>query len=168
VADPFVAEVRIVTFNFAPVGWAFCNGQLMPISQNTALFSLVGTMYGGDGKSMFGLPDLRDRVVMGPGQGAGLTNRLLGESGGESAVTLHTAAMPAHSHGSVKAHDAAAASGSPGFGNLARANTSVYAPADNLVAMGDTAGGGLPHENRQPYLALNFIIALQGIFPARQ
>lgn len=167
-ADPFVAEIRIIPFNFAPTGWAFCNGQLMPIAQNTALFSLLGTNYGGNGVTTYGLPDLRGRAVMGPGQGSGLSYRDLAETGGQSTVTLLASEMPAHSHGSVKVHDSAATSGSPGFGNLARASANVYAPADNLVAMGDTTGGGTPHENRQPYLTLNFIIALQGVYPSRQ
>lgn len=167
-ADPFVAEIKIFAGNFAPKGHAFCNGQLMPISQNTALFSLLGTTYGGDGKSTFGLPNLQGRAPLHPGQGPGLSLRDLGESGGGATVTLYPAEIPPHDHGPLHVHDAAATTGTPSASkNLARAPSNVYGPATNLVAMGDSVGGGGAHENRQPYLGLNFIIALQGIFPPR-
>ena len=164
---PFVAEIKIFAGNFAPTGHAFCNGQLMPIVQNTALFSLLGTTYGGDGKTTYALPNLQGRAPLHPGQGPGLSPRTLGETGGEAAVTLQTSQMPAHDHGPLHVHDALGTSGTPGAGkNLAKTPSNNYGPATNLVAMGDTVGGGA-HQNRQPYLGLNFIIALQGIFPQR-
>ncbi len=169
-ADPFVAEIRIFAGNFAPLGWAFCNGQLLPISQNTALFSLLGTTYGGNGQSTFALPDLQGRVPMHPDQGPGLSIRDLGESGGSEAVGLLESEMPAHSH-ALSATSAIADNDDPGGRALAISQgTYVYAPAVNLVAMGQPlspAGGGLPHNNLQPYLTLNFIIAMQGVFPSR-
>lgn len=166
-ADPFVAEIRIFAGNFAPKGWALCNGQLLPLSQNTALFSLLGTTYGGDGKSTFALPNLQGRAPMHPGQGPGLSLRDLGESGGAATVTLLPSEIPAHNHGPLHVHDAAGTSGTPSASkNLARAPGNIYGPATNLVAMGDAIGGAA-HYNRQPYLGLNFIIALQGVFPPR-
>lgn len=170
-SDPFVAEIRMLGCNFAPSGWAFCNGQLLPISQNTALFSLVGTYYGGDGKSTFALPDLQGRVPIGTGQGPGLANRDLGESGGSQAVTLIPTEIPAHTHlGAAVASNADRSNAS----NNVRAKPAdpVYAssPATGALpaaALG-IAGGSQPHNNLQPYRALNFVIALQGIFPPRQ
>jgi microcystin-dependent protein len=167
-SEPFVAEIRMVGFNFPPRGWAFCNGQLLPISQNTALFSLLGTTYGGDGKSTFALPNLQNRVPMQPGQGPGLTLRDLGEVGGESSVTLTESEMPAHDHRPLRAHASNANTGTPSSSvSLAVTPGLSYGPAADLEAMGGVVGGGQPHENRQPYLGLNFIIALQGIFPQR-
>ena len=167
-ADPFVAEIRMAGFNFAPRGWALCNGQLMPISQNTALFSLLGTTYGGDGQSTFGLPDLQDRTPMHPGAGPGLTSRALGEVGGESAVTLAESEMPGHDHGPLKASASNANTGAPSSNvSLAVTTGRSYGPATDLEPMGGVMGGGQPHENRQPYLGLTFIIALQGVFPPR-
>jgi len=158
----------MVGFNFAPKGWAFCNGQLMPISQNTALFALLGTTYGGDGKSTFGLPDLQDRTPMHPGVGPGLTLRDLGELGGESAVTLAESEMPGHDHGPLKAHASNANTGTPSSNvSLAVTIGRSYGPATDLELMGGALGSGQPHENRQPNLGLNFIIALQGVFPPR-
>lgn len=169
-SDPFVAEIRIFAGNFAPRGWATCDGQLLPISQNTALFSLLGVVYGGNGKSNFALPDLQDRVPMQAGQGPGLRNRFLGESGGQSTVTLLEQEMPAHSHTWGAAQDPADLQ-SPGTNrSLARASGNAYIPPAALVPMADTMtpqGGNLPHNNRQPYLGLLFCIALQGIFPPR-
>ena len=173
-SDPFVAEIRIVGFNFPPTGWAFCNGQLMPISQNTALFSLLGTTYGGDGKSTFALPDLQDSAPMHPGQGQGLSLRDLGEISGSEFVTLLESEIPAHNH-NLMAHPLAASASlaAPTQGLARSAGGSAYkqtpfgttAPlAFQAVA---PAGGSLPHNNLMPYLTLNFIIALQGIFPAR-
>lgn len=173
-SDQFVAEIRIFPFNFAPKGWAFCDGQLMPISQNTALFSLLGTTYGGDGKSNFALPNLQGCAPMQQGQGQGLSLRDLGETGGEQFVTLLQTEMPVHTHtakgSSVVANQLtpvgnAWASGQKGFG-------SFYVPTGpNNVQMSPVgtsiAGGSQPHNNMMPFLTLNFCIALQGVFPAR-
>lgn len=171
-SDPFVAEIRIFAFNFPPTGWAFCNGQLMPISQNTALFSLLGTTYGGDGKSTFALPDLQDNAVMHHGQGPGLSLRDLGEIGGASSVTLLQSEIPSHTH-QYQAADVAADSPIPTGALLAAPSSdNLYAPNGSpLVALSPTAlavsGSGLPHNNMQPSLVLNFCIAMQGIFPPR-
>jgi microcystin-dependent protein len=169
VADPFVAEIRIVPFNFAPLGWAKCNGQLMPLSQNTALFSLLGINYGGNGSSTFALPDLQDRTPMHSGAGAGLSPRAVGNFGGQAAVSLDTAELPAHTHGPLKVRNTAATSGTPSATrSLAQSTKNIYGPAGNLVPMGDAVGGAAaPHSNRQPFLQVNFIIALQGVFPER-
>jgi microcystin-dependent protein len=171
--DPFVAEIRIFPFNFAPKGWAFCNGQLLPISQNTALFSLLGTVYGGDGKSTFALPNLQDSVPMHPGQGQGLSPHYLGEMSGSETVTLLDSEIPFHTHGvmSVAAIFDANTNIVTGnsFGKSAQGN--AYVAAGNNVQMSDEAltpaGGDQPHNNLQPYLALSFCIALQGVFPPR-
>lgn len=174
-SDQFVAEIRIFPFNFAPTGWAFCNGQLMPISQNTALFSLLGTTYGGDGKSTFGLPNLQGSSPMQAGQGPGLSLRDLGEVGGAQTVTLLQTEMPAHSHTAI----AASGGGQPSPSGNAWASglktgPSIYTPSgtgNSDVQMSpfalSIAGGSLPHNNMMPYLTLSFCIALQGIFPAR-
>ena len=166
----FVAEIRIFPFNFAPKGWAFCNGQLLPISQNTALFSLLGTYYGGDGKSTFALPDLRGSAPMQPGQGQGLSLRDLGEMSGVESITLLVSEIPVHSH-SVSVFNSAGLSGTPTNRFFATArNYNSHQPGVNPVSMGPAiapAGGGLPHNNMQPYLTLNFCIALQGVFPPR-
>lgn len=170
-ADPFVAEIRIFTGNFAPRGWAFCNGQLLPISQNTALFSLLGTTYGGDGRTNFALPDLQGRVPVHPGQGPGLSLRDLGETGGSAGVTLIESELPAHSHG-MSGIDADAefidpVDTLPGI----TPGEETYGSVSNLVQMNvnamTDAGGGQPHNNLQPYLVVNYLIALQGIFPPR-
>src|SRR5687768_17409717 len=164
-ADPFVAEIRIFAFNFAPKGWAFCNGQLLPISQNTALFSLLGTTYGGDGKSTFALPNLQGDAPMHPGQGQGLSLRDLGEQSGTETVTLIESEIPFHSH-------AAMASGRPAVENDAanmywgQTTVNAYSNSNqNLVQLAfqalTIAGGSLPHSNMQPYLTLNFCIAMQ-------
>lgn len=169
-ADPFVAEIRIFPFNFAPKGWAFCNGQLLPLSQNTALFSLLGTTYGGDGKSTFALPDLEGRAPMHPGQGPGLSLHDLGETGGSETVTLLQSEIPAHSHGLRAVEDDGGFLG-PG-GNMFAAGNQMYSnPAVTNTALAPQAlapaGGDQPHNNMMPYLALNFNIALQGVFPPR-
>lgn len=172
-ADPFLAEIRLFAGNFAPVGWATCDGQLLPISQNTALFSLLGTQYGGDGKSTFALPNLRQRAPLGAGQGPGLSERLQGEAGGQASVTLTAAELPAHSH-DMRASGAAATTSSPNGNTLAVSvsPTPPYIGPAPLLPMGAAVlsganGGGQAHNNVQPYLELNFIIALQGIFPPR-
>lgn len=171
-ADQFVAEIRVFPFNFAPRGWASCNGQLLPLSQNTALFSLLGTTYGGNGKSNFALPDLQGRAPMFPGQGPGLSLRDLGESGGSATVSLIQSEMPTHSH-SMVATDDAAFTNNPAGAHLAR----PFGRGNNLYAFGtpvamapealSPVGAGQPHNNMMPYLTLNFCIALQGIFPQR-
>ncbi len=169
-SNPFVAEIRMFGFNFAPTGWAFCNGQILPISQNTALFSLLGTTYGGDGRTNFALPNLQDSTPLHEGQGPGLSLRSLGEAGGSATETLTTSEMPAHSHALSAA--IAGTTGTPSNAvALAPASGAIYRAATNLVAMSPgelaSAGDSQPHNNRQPYLTLNFCIALQGIFPAR-
>ena len=167
--DPFVAEIRIVGFNFAPQGWAFCDGQLLPLSQNTALFSLLGTMYGGNGLNNFALPDLKGRAPIQQGQGPGLSDRFQGETGGVETVTLIESEMPGHTH-NVQAVNDAGLQSSPQGAFPARANMYKNSPGNlgpmRLQAM-TTAGGSAPHNNMQPYLTLNYIIALQGVFPPR-
>jgi microcystin-dependent protein len=168
-ADPFVAEIRIFPFNFAPKGWAFCDGQLMPLSQNTALFSLLGTTYGGDGKSNFALPDLQGRAVMHPGQGPGLSLHDLGETGGSETVTLLESEIPAHSH-AMRGSEEDGRENNPAANYFGRGE-SMYAAGQSLGSMADSAlapgGGDSPHNNLQPYLTFNFCIALQGVFPPR-
>lgn len=175
-ADPFVAEIRIFPFNFAPKGWAWCNGQLLPLSQNTALFSLLGTTYGGDGKSTFALPDLEGRAPMHPGQGPGLSLHDLGETGGSETVTLLESEIPAHSHqmsvSSQLALENLPAAGGVGQRFAMGDGINIYSPAAGaLSAMAPEAltpaGGDLPHNNMQPYLTFYFNIALQGVFPPR-
>jgi microcystin-dependent protein len=171
-ADPFVAEIRMFGFNFAPKGWAFCDGQLMPISQNTALFSLLGTTYGGDGKSNFGLPDLQGAAPMQPGQGPGLSLHDLGEQGGSPTVSLLESEIPSHVH-NLMAQAGVGNRTNPVGNAIARvqgatAYTPVGATATQLNWQAVTpAGGDQPHNNMQPYLTLNYCIALQGVFPAR-
>ena len=172
-ADPFVAEIRIFPFNFAPKGWAWCDGQLMPLSQNTALFSLLGTTYGGNGKSNFALPDLQGRAPMHPGQGPGLSLHDLGETGGSETVTLLESEIPAHSH-AMMGNPTTATKSLPTGNSLARgaSMTPYLAPAGApLVGMAPQsitpAGGDQPHNNLQPYLTYYFCIALQGVFPPR-
>ena len=173
-ADPYVGEIRLVAFNFAPFGWALCNGQIMSISQNTALFSLLGTQFGGDGKSNFALPNLQGMAPMGQGNGAGLTQRFMGETGGEPSVTLLQSEMPSHTHSAQAG--AASNTETPGpttiFGDGGRGKPEAYAAASgpqatmSAAAVG-SAGGNQPHNNLPPYLVSNFVIALQGVFPPR-
>jgi microcystin-dependent protein len=170
-ADPFVAEIRIFPFNFAPKGWAWCNGQLLPLSQNTALFSLLGTTYGGDGKSNFALPDLQGNAPMHPGQGPGLSLHDLGERGGSETVTLLESEIPAHSH-AVSASQADGTNQTPAGEKLATGiGIGQYAAPGALTPLSQSAltptGGSQPHNNMQPYLTLYFNIALQGVFPPR-
>jgi microcystin-dependent protein len=172
--DPFVAEIRIFPFNFAPRGWAFCDGQILPLSQNTALFSLLGTTYGGDGKSNFALPNMQGNAPMHPGQGPGLSLHDLGETGGSETVSLLESEIPSHAHaltansnpGNVKLPGAAVT-----FARSGGAAANTYIPPASLVNMNDNvlapAGGDQPHNNMQPYLTLNFCIALQGVYPPR-
>lgn len=170
--DPFLAEIRMFAGTFPPKGWAFCNGQLLSISQNTALFSLLGTTYGGNGISNFALPNLQGCAPMHWGQGPGLSPRVLGESGGEATVTLLATEMPAHSH-AVNCDSGPGSQTSPAnnvWAGSARGRPPFYADSPNTTLGANAvglAGGGQPHNNRSPYLAVNFIIALQGIFPAR-
>lgn len=172
-ADPFVAEIRIFPFNFAPKGWAWCDGQLMPISQNTALFSLLGTTYGGDGKSTFALPNLQGRAPMHPGQGPGLSLHDLGETGGSETVTLLESEIPSHTH-TLMSLAAPGDAPTPEGNSFARViGATPYLPPTGapLVSMSaqalTSAGGNQPHNNMQPYLTLYFNIALQGVYPPR-
>jgi microcystin-dependent protein len=161
---PYMSEIRIMSFNFPPQGWAECDGQLLPINQNQALFSLLGTTYGGDGRTTFGLPDLRGRAPLHFGNGF-----VLGQNGGEQTHTLTAIEQPTHTHfaqGTTTNADAPV----PG-GNLLGAANNAYGPAGNLTPLHPTSvstvGGSQPHENMQPYLTLSFCIALQGVFPSR-
>ena len=172
-ADPFVAEIRIFAGNFAPKGWAFCDGQLLPISQNTALFSLLGTTYGGNGKSNFALPDLQGRAPMHPGQGPGLSLHDLGEASGSDTVTLLESEMPSHSH-TLMANPNSAERPSPTNNLPARSVGASLYQSDSTQGLVDMApeaitpsGGDQPHNNMQPYLTMNFIIAMQGVYPPR-
>jgi microcystin-dependent protein len=173
VADPFVAEIRIFPFNFAPKGWAWCDGQLLPLSQNTALFSLLGTTYGGDGKSTFALPDLQGRAPMHQGQGPGLSLHDLGETGGAESVALLESEIPAHNHSIGAQNTPLGGVATPGGNTLNRpASGNLYNVANPApTAMSPEglapAGGDQPHNNMQPYLTVNFCIALQGVFPPR-
>src|SRR5712692_2144898 len=169
--DTFVAEIRIFPFNFAPKGWAFCDGQLLPLSQNTALFSLLGTTYGGDGKSNFALPDMQGNAPMHPGQGPGLSLHDLGETGGSDTVTLLESEMPAHSHqmgaqtnplSALAVPSPATTLSRPASGNL-YFTTGSPTPATMSSSIITPAGGDQPHNNLQPYLTLSFCIALQGV-----
>ena len=172
-ADPFVAEIRIFPFTFPPKGWAFCNGQLIPISQNTALFALLGTFYGGDGKSTFALPGLQGSVPVHQGQGSGLSNYDIGQQGGAQTVTLLQSEIPAHAHSmNAATQDPADAKNlNPGNSSFARSvNGALFQASSNTTLAPQAAtpsGGDLPHNNMMPFLTLNFNIALQGVFPQR-
>lgn len=170
--DPFVAEIRIFPFNFAPRGWAWCDGQLLPISQNTALFSLLGTTYGGNGMSNFALPDLQGRAPMHPGQGPGLSLHDLGETWGSETVSLLESEIPNHTHAWQVASTDPGEDRIPTGEILARSvGGNLYGAASNLAAMSPNAltpaGGDQPHNNMQPYLTFYFCIAMQGVFPPR-
>lgn len=165
-SDPFLGEIKIISWNFAPKGWAFCNGQFLPINQNQALFSLFGTMYGGNGQTTFALPDFRGKVPIHVGDG--LTQ---GQVGGQSAHTITQSEMPAHNHFVQVTNTDATDSNPTGGVILAKSVANSYGPATSLVTMSPSTignvGGSQPHTNQQPYLVLNFIVALQGIFPSR-
>lgn len=170
-ADPFLAVIRLFSFNFAPTGWALCDGQLLPISQNTALFALLGTNFGGNGTSTFALPNLMDRAPRGPGQGPGLSPVTLGEAGGAASQTLTSPQVPAHSHSLLGTTSPAVEHDPAGnlFATPAAASPGAFATGATGAAMGTpfAASPAQPHENMQPSLALHFCIALQGIFPPR-
>ena len=174
-SEPFVAEIRIFAGNFAPRGWAFCDGQLLPISQNTALFSLIGTTYGGDGRSTTALPNLQGRLPMHPGRGPGLTSRRLGQRGGVEVVTLSEAQMPNHTHtvqgGNVNANERTPGTTTlparpVGRGFFIYSNDASSGNMRNMLESTDT-GGSQAHNNLQPFLVMNFIIALVGLYPSR-
>lgn len=169
-SEPFVAEVRMWALNFAPRGWAFCNGALLPIAQNTALFSLVGTTYGGDGRTTLGLPNLEGRVAMHPGSGPGLTPRQLGETGGSTTVALTAGNVPSHTH-TAQGVDEDATSTVPTGRYFAVAEGDTYHAGGTSVAMDANAvgvtGNGQAHDNMQPHLGINFCIALTGVYPSR-
>ena len=168
--EPFLGEIRMFAGNFAPQGWAICNGQVLAIAENDALFSLLGTTYGGDGQNTFALPDLRSRVPLHQGQGNGLSNRTLGQAGGEENVTLVVPQLPAHTHAAT-ASSAAGTATSPAGNVWAAGNNTPFSdqPADGQMSAAtvQAAGGSQPHDNRLPFLAINFIIALQGIYPSQ-
>jgi microcystin-dependent protein len=168
-ADPFIGEIRIFAGTFAPRDWAFCNGQTIPVAQNPALFSLVGTIYGGDGRNNFGVPDLQGRAPMHAGQGAGLTDRRIGQKSGSTTATLTTQEMPAHNHG-MNGTEEDAASDNPSNTLFAPIRDDGYGSGTPLAALhGDATtntGGNGAHNNLQPYLVMNFIIALAGTFPS--
>ena len=170
-SEPFIAEIRIFAGNFAPRGWAFCHGQLLPISQNTALFSLIGTTYGGDGRTTTALPNLQGRAPMHPGRGPGLTSRRLGQRGGVEMVTLTEAQMPNHTHNWRAAPDPADLQAPSPQRSMARSSVNAYTASASLVPMADqmvqSAGGSQSHNNMQPFLTMNFIIALVGLYPSR-
>lgn len=167
-SEPFLGMLAIYGFNFAPRGWAMCNGQILPIAQNTALFSLLGTTYGGNGQTTFALPNLQSRVPVHFGQGPGLSSYDLGQAAGTETVTLNVNEIPAHTH-TIAATDADAASNKPEGNVLASGGSYAPTPNINMAAsmVPPSGGGNQPHPNIQPYLALNFCIALEGIFPSR-
>lgn len=169
--DPFVAEIRIFPFNFPPKGWAYCDGQILPLSQNTALFSLLGTMYGGNGESNFALPDLQGRAAMHPGQGHGLSLHDLGETGGTETVSLLESEIPSHNHSvravAVNSQLITPQNSSPGRGNPTPIYTNTFTPQAMHGNSVSPSGGDQPHNNMMPYLTMSFCIALQGVYPPR-
>lgn len=170
--DPFIGEIRPFAFNFAPTGWAQCNGQLLPIAQNTAVFSLLGTFYGGNGTSNFALPNLQGNVALGFGNGPGLTSREIGEVGGETDVTLLVSELPSHTH-ALYGDATAASQTSPTNALPAVTVRPAYAAAADTNGQDlngqsiQNSGNSLPHNNMQPYVVINYCIALQGVFPSR-
>jgi microcystin-dependent protein len=171
--ESYLGQIMLFAGNFAPVGWAFCNGQLMPINQNQALFAIIGTIYGGDGVTNFALPDLRGRAPIHFGQGQGLQNYDLGEKGGTETVTLNSSEMPAHTHAFGLGCDTnpGGTVSSPANAYLCAQDPGIYSSTSNAqmsTGVCQPAGGNQPHENRAPFLAMNYVIATQGIFPSRQ
>jgi len=181
-SEPFIGEIVMFAGNFAPRSWAFCHGQLLPISQNSALFSILGTTYGGDGRTTFGLPDLRGRVPIGEGNGPGLTSRSLGQKSGAETVTLSTAQIPEHTHTATSTANVVSGAGNSNdavnnvWADDAGVSSGTYSSESPNATMNSNAitttiqnsgGGGQSHPNMQPFLGMNFIIALQGIFPSR-
>jgi microcystin-dependent protein len=168
--EPYIGEIRLFPYNFAPRGWAFCQGQILAIAQNTALFSLLGTTYGGNGQTTFALPDLRGRVPNSAGQGPGLSNYTLGEQGGSENVTLIAQQMPAHNH-PIAVNNSGANTGRPSGAYPGQTSGNTYAPSPDGSTLAPqavgNAGNSQPHENRPPYLTLNYCIALEGIYPSR-
>jgi microcystin-dependent protein len=169
-SNPFVGEIRMFGGNFAPAGWNFCNGALLPISQFDTLFALIGTTYGGDGQTTFQLPNLQGRAPVHQGQGPGLSNRVIGEVGGTETVTLNANQMPAHNH-ALKASSALSNGAAGSSGVLAATAVNIYGSGAPTLAMATQAvtpqGGSQPHDNMAPYLAVNYIISLFGIFPSQ-
>jgi microcystin-dependent protein len=170
-ADPYVGEIRLFAGNFAPSGWLLCRGQTLPIADYEALFTLIGTTYGGDGQSTFQVPDLQGRVPMHQGTGGGLSTRTMGERGGVETVTLTAAQLPAHNHALVATSGAAQAAAVPGGSVLAATSVNMYGTGTPNAAMAATAlattGGAMPHENMAPFTVMNYIIALYGIYPSQ-
>ena len=169
-SDPFLGQLAIVPYNFEPRGWAFCNGQILSIAQNTALFSLLGTTFGGNGVSTFALPDLRGRVVLGAGQGPGLSDRQLGEMAGEESVTLSIQQMPMHTHVvNASGQEAGQVTASGNFW-ASKSRVALYSSTPDTTMSGNAvglSGGSQPHDNMMPYTTLHYIIALFGVFPSR-
>ncbi|MGD2115233.1 MAG: tail fiber protein [Acidobacteriota bacterium] len=171
-SEPFVGEIRMFAGNFAPRGWAFCDGQLLAVSQNDALFSLLGTIYGGDGRTTFGLPDLRGRIPIHAGHGPGLSERRLGAKGGAEKVTLTVNQLPSHTHGPIRASGNPATEAQPENRVLARSVVDIYIdgePGDTPLSSSSitNVGGSRSHTNLMPFLCIHFIIALVGIYPSR-
>jgi microcystin-dependent protein len=166
--DPYVGEIRMVGFNFAPAGWAYCDGALLPISENDTLFNLIGTTYGGDGQETFALPNLQSRVPIHMGQGPGLSNYVFSEMGGVEDVTLTTAQIPAHSHSPLASASPGTTSNPGGAYWAGAASGALYATgsaSEQMSAQPAIAGGSQPHSNLQPYLTINFVISLFGVYP---
>lgn len=169
-SEPFIGEIRMFAGNFAPRGWAFCDGQLLAINQNDALFSLLGTIYGGDGRTTFGLPDLRGRLPIHAGQGPGLSERRLGSTGGAESVTVTIGQFPGHNHGPLRASTGAADAADPTGAVLAEGSADIYvdeSPDAALATSTTSAGGSQAHTNLMPFVCVHFIIALVGIYPSR-
>jgi len=174
-SEPFLGEVKLVGWNFAARGWALCNGQLLPISQNSALFSLLGTIYGGDGRTTFALPDLRGRVAMHFGRGPGLSDHRQGARGGVESVTLNVSEMPSHNHNPRQYAEARGGNLSDPTNNMLASSTDTFRaqiaaddiPMNPAAVVSNNMGGNLPHENMQPFLVMNYQIALVGVFPSR-